>query len=966
MSDRFHYDVNADPDNKPFAQGGENDISGGPLPDRKCTDVFCLVIFLIHWLVFVIVACIGFAEGDLSKLYRPRDFKGGFCGLQADGLFGHNKLVHMMNTTATVDSVAKQLVCSTTAQDALAAMWGTDSKDWKEYVCACCITPCDSCKKSLGLPDLTNPADLRSFISSRMVEFTDPTKAASLFSPTGSNAAANFDPSALLKEMTKYFVPICIYDCVQPFSEFYNITAAVGTREYRYRPPLETPWRKAWDQLAKRVPQGMPGMDAIKTTIETAFTFRAMPTNHCPYDAQYCVPMPGVSFTADIGDYCFIKMDSTVTDSLGPSSAGVLEGLGKASMLEGETSNFDAAAGSFMSTLDALAVISFWGFITGMIFMVLLRFFVGCFVWSALLSVTVLLLFSGAAAFSRSHQCLGAGLFASGKQSVVAAASAAEAMSKNLYEIPVSESLTGNGADYRGRQHRTRSGRSCQRWNCENATSASGQCIHDSSFTPEKYPNADLLDNYCRNPGGVAASIWCFTEDSDLIWELCSPIGVIRPVCHQGYEVNPESSREALEICSYVVFSIAGLWVLIVWCLRNRIALAIAVTKAAAMFIYHTPIILLVPVVQIVFGVLYNIAWFSCAAFMVTQVPEGYTSKDYYATWTEADVACTSKWPEGFVFRDGGALNITGHPCSDKVAVPRCWRCAAPRMSVTGPFVYSFFSLLWNNAFGVACGQCIIAGTVAFWFFAPNGEKRGRGGVFSSVKRTLRYHSGSLALGAFILAVVQMIRYTFWYLQKQAEAQQNKVMHLVFRCIQCCIWCFEKFVQFLNKNAYIQVALMGTPFCTSAKTAFFIILRNILRFGTFGVLGSIIHFIGFAFIMVTTTVLGYFILQALHPDISPVLPVLSYFAVSYLIAKLYMNVFGLTMDTVLQCFIAAEEMKNAHQFAPKPLLKLLLAESLGEKTPWNVDAVRSTKVAPVEEEESKEPVICAIPPENQK
>mmetsp|Transcript_95035 Transcript_95035/g.188268 ORF Transcript_95035/g.188268 Transcript_95035/m.188268 type:complete len:960 (-) Transcript_95035:85-2964(-) len=959
MSERFHYDVNEDPDNKPFEQGGENDISRGPLPNRTCTDVVCLVTFLIHWLVFVIVACIGFAEGDVSKLYRPRDFRGGYCGLSADGFVGHHKLVHMMNTTATVDSVAKQLVCSTAAQNALAAMWGTGSNEWEQYVCACCLEPCASCKKGLGLPDLTNPADLRSFISSRMLEFTDPMKAASLFSPTGSNAAADFDPSSLLKEMTKYFVPICIYDCVQPFSKFYNNTASTGMRQYTYRPTLETPWRKAWDQLAKRVPAGM---EAIKTTLEASFTFRAMPRNQCPYDAKYCVPMPGVSFTTDLGDYCFVKIDRSVQNSLGLSSAMVLEGLGKASMMDGEVGNFDAAAGSFMSTLDALAVISFWGFITGMVFMVLLRFFVGIVVWSALLSVTLLMLFGGAAAYTRSHQCLGAGLFATGKQSAVAAASVAEAISKQIYEIPVSESLTGNGSDYRGRQHRTRSGKNCQRWDCQSTAS----CIHGNSFTSQKYPTADLLDNYCRNPGGVAASIWCFTEEPDVTWELCSPIGVIKPVCHEGYEVNPASSRKALEICSYIVFSVAGLWILIIWCLRNRIALAIAVTKAAAMFIYHTPIILLVPVVQIILGCLYNIGWFSCAAFMVTQVPDSYMPKDYYATWAEADVACTSKWPEGFVFRDGGALNITGHPCSDNVAVPRCWRCAPPRMSVTGPFVYSFFSLLWNNAFGVACGQCIIAGTVALWFFTPHAEKRSKGGVISSVKRTLRYHSGSLALGAFILAVVQMIRYACLYFQKQAEAQNNKVMKLVLKCIQCCIWCFEKFVQFLNKNAYIQVAIMGTPFCTSAKTAFFIILRNVLRFGTFAALGSIIHFIGFAFIMVATTVLGYFILQALHPDVSPVLPVLSYFAVSYLIAKLYMNVFGLTVDTMLQCFIAAEEMKNTRAYVPKPLLRLLPTESLGKKMPRNDGDLRSAKVAPDEEEDIKDPVICAVPPETQK
>ena len=36
-------------------------------------------------------------------------------------------------------------------------------------------------------------------------------------------------------------------------------------------------------------------------------------------------------------------------------------------------------------------------------------------------------------------------------------------------------------------------------------------------------------------------------------------------------------------------------------------------------------------------------------------------------------------------------------------------------------------------------------------------------------------------------------------------------------------------MRFINKNAYIQTAIFGTGFCTSAKEAFFLILRNAAR-----------------------------------------------------------------------------------------------------------------------------------------
>merc|ERR1719213_819920 len=100
------------------------------------------------------------------------------------------------------------------------------------------------------------------------------------------------------------------------------------------------------------------------------------------------------------------------------------------------------------------------------------------------------------------------------------------------------------------------------------------------------------------------------------------------------------------------------------------------------------------------------------------------------------------------------------------------------------------------------------------------------------------------------------------YFEQQAKAQKNKVMAIVLKVAQCCLWCLEKCIKFLNKNAYIQVALMGTNFCTSAKNAFFLILRNALRFAVIAMLSHIVHLIGMGMIIAGTAVSGYFILSA--------------------------------------------------------------------------------------------------------
>merc|ERR1719355_388518 len=103
-------------------------------------------------------------------------------------------------------------------------------------------------------------------------------------------------------------------------------------------------------------------------------------------------------------------------------------------------------------------------------------------------------------------------------------------------------------------------------------------------------------------------------------------------------------------------------------------------------------------------------------------------------------------------------------------------------------------------------------------------------------------------------------------------ASKNKLAACVLRIVQCCLWCLEKCIKFLNKNAYIQIALMGTAFCTSAKNAFFLILRNAARFMVITMLSHLVHFIACGLIIVSTAVLGYFILLGMHEDVNPITP----------------------------------------------------------------------------------------------
>lgn len=155
--------------------------------------------------------------------------------------------------------------------------------------------------------------------------------------------------------------------------------------------------------------------------------------------------------------------------------------------------------------------------------------------------------------------------------------------------------MTGNGADYRGVQTRSRSGYLCQQWD---ATTP-----HDNSALVSStiYPNAGLANNnYCRNPvnassSNQASTIWCYTTDTSIEWELCTPIGVIQAACPGGYKVPDETNRDILKYSSYVIWGLSGVWLLLVALLYRRIQLAIGLNEVAAQFLAHTPSILVIP-----------------------------------------------------------------------------------------------------------------------------------------------------------------------------------------------------------------------------------------------------------------------------------------------------------------------------------------------------------------------------------
>ncbi|PRD29379.1 UNVERIFIED_CONTAM: chtl-1 [Trichonephila clavipes] len=78
--------------------------------------------------------------------------------------------------------------------------------------------------------------------------------------------------------------------------------------------------------------------------------------------------------------------------------------------------------------------------------------------------------------------------------------------------------------------------------------------------------------------------------------------------------------------------------------------------------------------------------------------------------------------------------------------------------------------------------------------------------IWRSLRILICYHLGSIAFGSLIIAIMKAIRALFRLLQKYMD-DQNQRCNTFWKIFQCCLACFESYLKFLSKNAYIMIEI---------------------------------------------------------------------------------------------------------------------------------------------------------------
>uniref|UniRef100_A0A452H902 Choline transporter-like protein n=1 Tax=Gopherus agassizii TaxID=38772 RepID=A0A452H902_9SAUR len=365
--------------------------------------------------------------------------------------------------------------------------------------------------------------------------------------------------------------------------------------------------------------------------------------------------------------------------------------------------------------------------------------------------------------------------------------------------------------------------------------------------------------------------------------------------------------------------------------LRNRIRIAIALLQEGSRAIGYIMSTLFYPIITFVLIAICISYWAVTAVFLSTSGEPVYKVMANQTLCKYANLTCD---PETF-----NTTNVT------KLCVgAQCTFAFYGGEGFYHKYIFIFqlsnaFVFLWLVNFAIALGQCTLAGAFAsyYWAFRKPADIP-TCPLFSSFGRAIRYHTGSLAFGSLILAIVQLIRIMLEYLDHKLKGTQNSFTRFLLCCLKCCFWCLEKFIKFINRNAYIMIAIYGKNFCTSAKEAFFLLMRNVVRVAVLDKVTDFLLFLGKLLVAGGVGVLAFFFFTHRIPVFTQETPTLNYYWVplltviigSYLIAHGFFSVYAMCVDTLFLCF--CEDLERNDGSTAKPYyMSASLHRILGKK-----------------------------------
>ena len=177
------------------------------------------------------------------------------------------------------------------------------------------------------------------------------------------------------------------------------------------------------------------------------------------------------------------------------------------------------------------------------------------------------------------------------------------------------------------------------------------------------------------------------------------------------------------------------------------------------------------------------------------------------------------------------------------------------------------------------------------------------------------------------MAVIQFVRAVVKYMEHKMKTQKenNVIVSNVMYCVNCFLWCLQKIVSFINRHAYVVIAIEGLSYCQAADKGISIMGGNLMRVAAVNVIGDSFLFLGKVAVAALYTLISVEVFGMSDLELSsPFMPTLLVFFLSLFIASLFFSVAEMAIDTVLMSYCIDCNNNGGQARSTPPLLQSTL------------------------------------------
>ncbi|KAK0540012.1 pH nine-sensitive protein 1 [Tilletia horrida] len=136
--------------------------------------------------------------------------------------------------------------------------------------------------------------------------------------------------------------------------------------------------------------------------------------------------------------------------------------------------------------------------------------------------------------------------------------------------------------------------------------------------------------------------------------------------------------------------------------------------------------------------------------------------------------------------------------------------------TITGLVVFLAFAFYYITEVLKNITLVTTAGIFGGWYYGTNE----RHAALSSFKRATTYSLGSICFGSLIVSLLELLR-AFFRSLSASESDSGEPVGAILACVAaCCIGVIEGLIRWLNKYAYINIALYGSSYLEAARATF--------------------------------------------------------------------------------------------------------------------------------------------------